>query len=469
MLHFSSFAPWSRVRLFSAFLLAAPILFIACKDGPEAPATDEREYNAGGATTVFGEHSQVFQQPASNLTAQEVDEHFKADANFEAIFVTAPATIQGGLGPLFNQTSCSGCHIRNGRAVFPASPADDPGGLLFRLSLPGEGSLGESLEVPGFGGQLQTKSVFGKQPEGRVSVQFIEELVQFVDGEKVALRKPVFVFNDLYAAFPANGLISPRIAPPVFGLGLLEAIPETAVLAHADENDADGDGISGKPNYVWNVATQSKGLGRFGWKAGQPTLLQQTAAAYNGDMGVTTTMFQQENCTGQPQCDDLADDPEVDLETLKSTAFYTQSLAVPAARNLDDPDVQRGKKIFTKVKCGACHTPSFTTGAHPEYDFLSGQLIFPFTDLLLHDMGEGLADNRPDHRADGREWRTPPLWGIGLTQTVSGHTNFLHDGRARNLTEAILWHGGEAESARQRVLQLSAGERNALLAYLQSL
>lgn len=452
-----------------ALVLVLPaILFAACKDDSGEAVVDEREYHAGGATTVFGEYSQIFQQPAANLTAAEIADHFKSDANFEAIFVTAPAAVQGGLGPLFNQSACASCHIRNGRAAFPVSP-DDPGGLLFRLSVPGEGPLGEPLEVPGFGGQLQTKAVFGKQSEGKIDVQFVEELRQFLDGETVTLRKPVFALKNAYTDFPTAGMMSPRIAPPVFGLGLLEAIPEADILAHADESDANGDAISGKPNYVWDFDAQKTALGRFGWKASQPTLLQQAAAAYNGDMGVTTPLFPGENCAGQPQCDDLTDDPEVDFATLKSTAFYTQSLAVPAPRNLNDPVVQRGKKLFMQIKCGACHVPSFTTGMHPEFGFLSGQTIFPYTDLLLHDMGDGLADNRPDFRANGREWRTPPLWGIGLTQTVSGHTNFLHDGRARNLMEAILWHGGEAEQARQQVQQLSADDRAALLAFLQSL
>jgi len=223
-----------------ALVLVLPaILFAACKDDSGEAVVDEREYHAGGATTVFGEYSQIFQQPAANLTAAEIADHFKSDANFEAIFVTAPAAVQGGLGPLFNQSACASCHIRNGRAAFPVSP-DDPGGLLFRLSVPGEGPLGEPLEVPGFGGQLQTKAVFGKQSEGKIDVQFVEELRQFLDGETVTLRKPVFALKNAYTDFPTAGMMSPRIAPPVFGLGLLEAIPEADILAHADEGDANG-------------------------------------------------------------------------------------------------------------------------------------------------------------------------------------------------------------------------------------
>lgn len=449
-------------------LLSFLLVLFACGEKEAPVSVDASEYQAGGATTVFGVHSQMFQQPASNLDEQENKDHFTADANFGAIFVTAPATIQGGLGPLFNQNACENCHVRNGRAVFPAS-ASELGGLLFRLSVPGQNAFGEPLGVPGFGGQLQTKAVFGKLPEAQLSLTFVEELIQYLDHSEARLRKPVFVLQNPYTAFPTETMISPRIAPPVFGLGLLEAISETDILANADENDSDGDGISGRANRVWDYQANQTAVGRFGWKASQPNLLQQTAAAYNGDMGITTPLFSTENCAGQPQCDQLTDDPEVDLPTLRSAAFYTQSLAVPAPRNLEDAPVQRGKKLFAELQCASCHVPSFTTGQHAEFGFLSNQKIYPYSDLLLHDMGEGLADNRPDHLADGREWRTPPLWGIGLTLTVSGYTNFLHDGRARNLEEAILWHGGEAEKSRSEFKKLSAADRSAVLAFLGAL
>lgn len=453
---------------FTNGILLLALLFAACHDNDPLIEIPDSAYQSGGGTTVKGFHSQMFQQPAANLDAQGNTDHFKADANFGAIFVTAPAIIQGGLGPLFNQNSCENCHIRNGRAAFPAAAAD-LGGLLLRLSMPGENALGEPLEIPGFGGQLQTKAIWGKIPEAQVSLSFQESVRQFLDGETATLRTPIFELVNPYTPFPAEGLISPRIAPPVFGLGLLEAISEADIFANADENDANGDGISGRPNFVWDYTENKSALGRFGWKAGQPTVFQQTAAAYNGDMGVTSPLFSFENCAGQAQCDTANDDPEIDQETLLSTTFYTQSLAVPAFRDLDDPQVQRGQKLFADMKCANCHIPSFVTGQHPEYGFLSGQTIWPYTDLLLHDMGEGLADNRPDHRATGREWRTPPLWGIGLTQTVSGHTNFLHDGRARNLTEAILWHGGEAEAAKAQFQKSSSADRAALLRFLNAL
>lgn len=445
------------------------LLFLAaCGDGDNVSPTDPDEYKAGGSTTVYGVYSQVFQQPSANLDAQGIADHLLGDANFEAAFVTAPATIQGGLGPLFNQNSCAACHVRNGRAAFPESP-DDPGGLLIRLSIPGENDKGEPLDVPGYGGQLQTKAVWGKVAEAQLDLNFTESLVQYLDKSEIRLRKPVFTLKNPYANLDPFTMTSARIAPPVIGLGLLEAIPEADLMAIADENDLDGDGISGRPNLVWDYTANRQAVGRFGWKAGQPSVLQQTAGAYNGDMGITNPIFSAENCLGQLQCDNLSDDPEIDWTTLKSAAFYTQSLAVPAPRQLEDAQVQQGRTLFREIQCAKCHVPSFTTGQHPEFDFLSNQKIFPYTDLLLHDMGEGLADNRPDHRASGQEWRTPPLWGIGLTYTVNGHTNFLHDGRARNLEEAILWHGGEAEQSKEAFRKLPASERAALVAFLNAL
>ncbi len=444
-------------------------LLASCRKDTPAPI-DEVPANvqAGGATTVSGHFSTAFEQPSANLDAAGIQQHLEADRAFGQTFVTAGSPVHPGVGPLFNQTSCTGCHGKNGRAAFPQS-GDDLGGLLLRISIPGAGLYGEPLAVPGFGDQLQQRATFGIMPEAQVSLQLETEIRQFLDGEQVSLRRPVFVLVNPYAPLPSDLLMSPRIAPPVIGLGLLEAIQEADILAGADEQDTNKDGISGKPNWVWDTENQHTVLGRFGWKASQPNLRQQTAAALNGDMGITTTYYSTENSAGQPQSDGQADDPEVDNDFLKLATFYTQSLAVPARRDWDLPAVQSGERLFQSVGCANCHHPSYTTGQHPEFGFLSQQQIYPYTDLLLHDMGEGLADGRPDFAADGREWRTPPLWGIGLTQLVNGHTDFLHDGRARNLTEAILWHGGEGETAMMRFTKLSKTDRDALLAFLNSL
>ena len=250
---------------------------------------------------------------------------------------------------------------------------------------------------------------------------------------------------------------------------MLEAVPDATILALADETDQNSDGISGKANLVWDVQKNGLSLGRFGWKANQPTLLQQVASAYNDDMGVTTSLLPRENSNGQLQHDGRNDDPELSNEILEAVTFYVQTLAVPARRDLDDPIVQRGEELFEVAGCSGCHIPTLRTGVLPDVPAVSNQTIHPYTDLLLHDMGPGLADNRPDFRASGSEWRTPPLWGIGLIKTVNGHTNLLHDGRARGILEAILWHGGEADASREAVQQMSTSERDALIAFLESL
>ena len=264
-------------------------------------------------------------------------------------------------------------------------------------------------------------------------------------------------------------MVSPRIAPPFVGLGLLEAIPNADLLALADENDINEDGISGKPNYVWDILKKKKAIGRFGWKANNPNLLQQSAGAYSEDMGITNFIFARESSANQIQFDGREDEYEVSDSILTSVAFYIRTLAVPARRSADEPIVLRGKQLFMDAKCGACHKPMQKTATNVAFPEISNQTIFPYTDLLLHDMGSALADNRPDFEANGREWRTSPLWGIGLTKVVNGHNNFLHDGRARTLLEAVLWHDGEAEQSKEYVRQLSKDDRDALVKFLESL
>jgi CxxC motif-containing protein (DUF1111 family) len=264
-------------------------------------------------------------------------------------------------------------------------------------------------------------------------------------------------------------MISPRVAPPVFGLGLLEAVDESSILALADEQDLNKDGISGKPNYAWNIVEGKKTLGKFGWKAANPSILQQSAGAYNEDMGITSFVFPHESSTGQSQYDGLDDEYEVSDSILYAVEFYIRTLAVPARRNADDAMVLQGKKIFTEAKCVACHVPRLRTKVDVSFPEISNQVIFPYTDMLVHDMGTELADNRPDYDATGQEWRTAPLWGIGLTRVVNGHQNFLHDGRARTLMEAIMWHGGEAEQSKEYIRTISGSDRAALIKFLESL
>lgn len=424
-----------------------------------APTLAER-LTPGGATTVDNVTSHSFSGPAPNLSAARLDFHLDGDVAFGDQFVKAPGQVNSGLGPVFNETSCEGCHLGDGRTQ---------GAFLMRLSLPGADEVGAPLPVPGFGTQLQDEAVFQILPEGRIDTQWQESVVVLDDGTPVSLRRPIQTVRDPYIPLPGGVLTSVRMPRPVFGLGLLEAIPDSRLWELADEMDADGDGISGRVNEVFDVVEQRTRVGRFGWKASQPSLLQQTAAAYRDDIGVTSSIFPTEAFAGQPQDDRMEDDPEITDEILEAAVFYIQTLAVPAPREPDAPAVMQGQEIFGELGCAGCHVPRHETGILPDLPEVSNQVIVPYTDLLLHDMGPGLADGRPDYRASGSEWRTPPLWGLGLSLRVSGHTDFLHDGRARDVVEAILWHGGEAASATDAFRALSASSRTALLAFLQSL
>jgi CxxC motif-containing protein (DUF1111 family) len=337
-----------------------------------------------------------------------------------------------------------------------------------RISFPGrDGVTGAPTPVPGYGGQLQLRAVDGLSPEASVSIAYTEVPGQFADGTPYTLRAPQYTYTSGYLPLSKKMLFSPRVAPFNFGLGLLEAIPEDVLRANEDPTDRDGNGISGVANTVWDAAANRTAIGRFGWKAGNPTTVQQTAGAYNGDMGITSSLFPAESCEGdRPQC--ARHTPEVSDSTVLAVARYMQTLGVPARRNLSDAQAALGDTIFYRVGCAGCHLPTFKTGTLAGVPSVWNQTIHPYTDLLLHDMGAGLADDRPDFQATGREWRTPPLWGIGLVATVNGHSEFMHDGRARSLMEAVLWHGGEAKKSRDAVLQLSASARAALIKFLES-
>lgn len=455
-------------RIATTLTLPCALLLSSCSGDdtitPQPP--DDSAAYAGGATTIFNATSQAYTFPAPNVG--DLARHMQGDVAFDAAFVAAPAPVNAGLGPVFNNNACVACHVSNGRGR-PPEPGAELESMLLRVSVPGTDAHGGPNPAPGFGGQLNDKGLFGVTPEANVSVFYSETTHQFDDGESYSLRTPNFQITDEYTPLPAFMMISPRMALPVFGRGLLEAIPEASILALADENDADADGISGRPNYVYDVQSNATVLGRFGWKANQPSLVQQAAAAYRNDMGITNPIFDTESTAGQPQDDGQSDDPEVAMETVEVAAFYTQTLAVPARRRIHDPQVTRGERLFREAQCAACHTPSFTTGTLPGVPSVSNQSIQPFSDLLLHDMGDELADNRPDYLATGNEWRTPPLWGIGLTGIVQGYAFYLHDGRARTLMEAIMWHGGEAEGARETVRALPKRDRDALIAFLESL
>jgi CxxC motif-containing protein (DUF1111 family) len=361
--------------------------------------------------------------------------------------------------------------------------------MFLRLSIPPQTAADREvlashrasvIPEPTYGGQLQDLAIPGHRPEGRMAIDYGEVPVELAGGEVVRLRAPRYRIADPgYGPVHPEIMLSPRVAPPMIGLGLLEAVTEEDILAHADPDDADGDGISGRPNRVWSVADEGVALGRFGWKAGEPSLDQQGSHAFAGDVGIGSPVASapwgdcteaQAACRAAPHGGSRQDgDFEASRLVMDQILFYARNLAVPARRGVDDPEVLRGKELFYGAGCTSCHVPKLATRRDFAVPALAGQLIWPYSDLLLHDLGDGLADGRPEGVADGREWRTPPLWGIGLTEAVNGHTRFLHDGRARDLTEAILWHGGEAQAARDTFAAMTKAEREALLAFLNSL
>jgi CxxC motif-containing protein (DUF1111 family) len=444
-----------RLALLTVGLLAA------C-GGDDGDGYEPGEELAGGDTTIFDDTGNAFSGAAANLVDERRDSFFVGNSVFNRNWVIAPSSTIGfdGLGPTFNATSCSTCHFKDGRGR-PPEPGEPMKSMLLRLS-----------NEPTYGGQLQNASIPGVVAEGRVEIDWEEVAGAYDDGTAYSLRRPTYRFEDLaFGALAADVLTSPRVAPANFGLGLLEAIPDADLLALEDPDDADGDGISGRANHPVDVATGQPALGRFGWKANQPSIRQQSAGAFNGDVGITSSLFPEQNCpTAQTDCVAAIDGgtPELDANKLDDITYYGQTLAVPARRGADDAEVLRGKRLFGDAGCRSCHVPRFETGAH-ELPELEGQIIFPYTDLLLHDLGPELADGRPDVDADGQEWRTPPLWGIGLVRVVNDHELFLHDGRARGFAEAILWHGGEAEAARDAFRAMTADERAALLGFLESL
>ncbi len=444
---------------------------------------------AGAATVRVTPDANTFSLPSGNMEFEDQLDFRVGNGLFRKLWVSSPASTlaSDGLGPLFNARSCQRCHLKDGRGHPPEGPEDNAISMFLRVSIPGtqsdamkgiEGYFA-TLPDPTYGTQLQDFSLPGHPAEYRLQIDYEDVPVELAGGEVVVLRKPTYTAADLgYGPLHPDAMLSPRVAPQMIGLGLLEAIPAADILAGADPDDVDGDGISGRPNIVWSAEYDQPMLGRFGLKAGAPTVREQSAGAFSGDIGISNPLFPapwgecseaQSGCRAAPHGDTDTRGFEIDDEGLEFVTFYSRNLGVPARRNIDDPEVLRGKELFHTTQCTACHTPSFVTHRlvnQPEQSF---QLIWPYTDMLLHDMGPGLADNRPEARANGSEWRTTPLWGIGLTEQVSGHTYFLHDGRARSLLEAILWHGGEAQSQRDAVVEMPPEDRAALIRFLESL
>lgn len=434
----------------------------------------ETNESSGGGGTIINQSREAFAKPLSSLQTQKLRDFTFGNKIFNTRWVTAPASVTSldGLGPNFNRVSCASCHFKDGRGRPPLNTEEPMTSMLIRLSVEGKDNHGGVIPHPLYGGQLNDQAINNVPIEGRAIIKYSEIKGQYLDGSSYTLRKPTYEFKNLsLGPIGEKTLFSPRVAPAVIGMGLLEAIPEQTLLALSDPEDKNGDGISGRPNMVWDAVKQKVSIGRFGWKANVASILEQDAAAANGDIGITTSFFKEQNCTSvQKSCLNATNGgiPEMSDEQLHKLTFYIQTLAVPARRNVEEPVILKGASLFEKAQCSLCHIPQIETGSH-ELNELTLQKIQPFSDLLLHDMGPELSDNREDFEAKGMEWRTAPLWGIGLVETVNKHTYFLHDGRARSLEEAILWHSGEAESAKEKFRSMKKEDRDSLIEFLKSL
>ncbi|MFT7474326.1 MAG: CxxC motif-containing protein (DUF1111 family) [Verrucomicrobiales bacterium] len=416
----------------------------------------------------------VFADPAQGLDDATLEAFISGQGFFNEIWtpVGPGETGSDGLGPLFNADSCAVCHPSTGRRQVPPDGELTNAGLIVRLSIPGaDPSTGAPLPEPSYGDQLQDRAVGANDAEGTIFTNYVVQQGTYPDGTPFELLWPtVNIRSRSYGPLTEGFQVSARIGAQLVGMGLLELVPEDDILRAADPTDADGDGVSGRPNAVWNPVTDRIELGRFGWKANVVQLDQQIAQAFHGDIGITSSLVQQENCTtGQTVCDDVSSGGSTEVSDDKLTAIttYLRLLAVPETRTSGDPLAERGEVLFGEFGCAACHTEELTTSPSP-IAALSEQTIRPYTDLLLHDMGFDMGDDRPDFAASGVEWRTPPLWGLGLVP-VEGDRGLLHDGRARTLEEAIIWHGGEGARSRANFLRAELDDRQALLAFLDSL
>lgn len=464
-------APASRPARWLPLLLLLPAGgSLVAQHEPAHPTVVEASARAAARATVADASPNAFGFPLPALDAKQRRAFMVGNSFFKQNWVTTPASTndRDGLGPLFNARSCSACHRRDGRSAPPADDDPDRSGLLLRSGI--RTTSGADAPHPVYGGQIQDAAIHGVEPEAKVTIRYRPVAGQYGDGEPFTLQSPDYAVEGRHGPLGDEVVLGPRTAPQLIGLGLLEAIPRAQLEAWADPDDRDGNGISGRLAVLDAPAAQT--IGRFGWKATQPTVESQTAAAFVNDLGITSALFPHETLTAAQQ--DLvayvpSEGVEIDAATLDRVVFYTRALAVPAARGRGRPDVETGRQLFARWGCADCHVPAVALGTEVFVPALAGLVIEPFTDLLLHDLGSGLADGKRDGAAGPGEWRTPPLWGIGLVPTVNGHSRYLHDGRARDLAEAVLWHGGEALAARERFRLAGAGDRAALLAFLGSL
>lgn len=471
------------MKVLNRYLLVAGLLSLLVSIFPSL-------INQALANTEF-QNKHVFSYPVNNLEGEAKLNFMVGRGLFRRLWVTAPSSTQAadGLGPLYNARSCMECHPGNARGHGPIDSSNDVGLLLLRVDIPAQNKQQQqqlakfeinNVPEPNYGIQMQNFAIPGHLAEYKLMVEYENIPVLFSDGTAINLRKPVYSAKELaYGPLHDDVRISPRVPPQIIGLGLLEAINDQDIFKQEDPLDRDGDGISGRANIVWSNEFSKTALGRFGYKAGLPSINEQVQSAFSIDLGLSVPLFrsaagdctqQQERCLLAPNGNSVQyDDLEADQEMVDVVNLYINHLSVPSQRDKENLHVREGEKIFHQLGCQKCHTPAYVTANNAKEKRNRTKSIAPYTDLLLHDMGSGLADHRPEGLATGSEWRTAPLWGIGLTKQVTGYDYYLHDGRARNLLEAILWHGGEAQSQRDAVINLGRIEREQLVKFLESL
>ena len=488
-------------------ILSSIFLLSACEDVDNntlnysdlsAPALVDDESMPGGNTTVLSRPFVSFQRPAANLNddLQATFHAGKALANQPWVKAPTITTARDGLGPIYNARTCLTCHVKGGKGFIPENNKTPLTSTLVRLSI-----MGDALDTlktsgliphPVYGDQIQSQSIslahqlrhsqkpgllkHDVAPEAYIYIDWQEHVFTYPDQQQVTLRSPKLDFQALgYGPLGEDTLFSIRVAPMLHGMGLISLISEQDILALSDENDNNRDGISGRANQVWDVEKKATVLGRFGLKSNKPTLDMIVAGAFTNDLGITNSLAPNQPCTDrQPSCLKIPngnDENGIELpdHLLNLVVHFNRDLAPVERRNEKDKEVLAGRELFYKNGCNQCHNPRFVTQKSVQAPHLSEQIIWPYSDFLLHDMGAALADGRPDFLATGNEWRTPPLWGVGLLSRVNGMSVFLHDGRARNIEEAILWHGGEAEIAKTKFVHSSKKDRERLIKFVNSL
>lgn len=463
------------------FVFLTLLLGIGCQ--PNVPNFKTSELSPGGKLTTRSVSQRTFIAPGKGVDKKEQLEFWTGFSLARDPWVIAPSSTsdRDGLGPLFNTRSCISCHSAGSRAKIDEPGLVIPTPLVVRLS--STDPTFTDLD-PNYGGQIQPRGInvqyagMADVPQGEAWLDFNYTIIngEYADGTSYQLQQPHYALDKLqYGPLAPHIGLSPRFAPNIYGMGLLDAISIDDLLIQEDVDDQNQDGISARYNRVPDLTTNRLTVGRFGFKAKHPNLRQQVAAAFRDDIGITSTLFPNESCTpAQTVClvaSQRGGAPNIEIpdDLLTLVTKFNQYLAVPPARGLTDSNTQAGRTIFFQLGCHTCHTPKYITQSDYPLKALAGQTIWPYSDLALHDMGPALSDDTIEFDANKFEWRTPPLWGIGLQAKYVGQQRFLHDGRARTLSEAIIWHGGEAKSSRDKFLKLSKSDRDKLIQFLRSI